>query len=182
MTCGDVCGLRVEQLLLSTTGSSHSRGRSQCHNDVWALVTASCGYYILHWSLYYKRLAARKGGATLDARCTTHAVRTFPKYGPRAWLATFNPTNGCKLLRYGNQNISQLYIMFNIRYHNRLRFILTIYTYRVTKKFDYKILCVYQIITLPGNKLTLFVVILTFKWWRTSICYLNCNVYKKNKL
>lgn len=79
MTCGDVCGLRVEQLLLSTTGSSHSCGRSQCHNDVWALVTASCGYYILHWSLYYKRLAARKGGATLDAPSTTHAVRVFPK-------------------------------------------------------------------------------------------------------
>lgn len=73
MTCGDVCGLRVEQLLLSTTASSHSRARSQCHNDVRALVTASCGYYALRPSLYYKRFAARKGGATLDA--TERSVR-----------------------------------------------------------------------------------------------------------
>lgn len=42
-------------------------------------MTGSCGYYILHRSLYYKRLAARKGGATLDAASTTRTARAFPK-------------------------------------------------------------------------------------------------------
>lgn len=47
-------------------------------------MTASCGYYILHRSLYYKRLAARKGGATLDA----------PKYNARR--ARISKTMPCR--------------------------------------------------------------------------------------
>lgn len=71
MTCGDVCGLRVEQLLPSTTASSHSRGRSQCHNDVWALVTGSCGYttYYIWVCITSAWLHATWGGVRLLTLC-----------------------------------------------------------------------------------------------------------------